>query len=399
MSTSVNAYNENDEDENTSDVMEYDSFDSMGISAPLLRGIYAYGFEHPSTIQQRAIVPMSKGKDILAQSQSGTGKTATFLIGSLMQVTSDYAEYPQILIITPTRELALQIQNVSNALSNYTGTKCSVLIGGCNVRDDIHKLRNEVNHVIVGTPGRILHLLEKKYLELKELKCVVLDEVDKMLSIGFEEQIKDIFNYVSKECQVAMFSATFSEHTKKVGRQILNNPVQIFVKNAEVTLDGISQFYINVQKEDYKVETLLDIYDKLSISQTIIYVNSKKQADYLSNELCREGHAVSCLHGDLDQHERNRILNEYRAGIARILIATDIIARGIDIQQVSIVINYDLPLQKETYIHRIGRSGRFGRKGVAINLITRFDSQKLQEIEDYYRTEISEMPIDISDFI
>ena len=196
-----------------------------------------------------------------------------------------------------------------------------------------------------------------------------------------------------------MFSATLSEHTKKVARHNLNNPVQIFVRNAEVTLDGISQFYINVQKDEYKVETLLDIYDKLSISQTIIYVNSKKKADYLTYELNREGHAVSCLHGDLDQHERNNILNEYRSGTARILIATDIIARGIDIQQVSIVINYDLPLQKETYIHRIGRSGRFGRKGVAINLITHFDKQKLSEIENFYRTEISEMPIDISGFI
>lgn len=381
------------------DVREYSSFDEMGIDSKLLRGIYAYGFEHPSTIQQRGIVPLSRGCDILAQSQSGTGKTATFLIGSLMQVVDEFVDNPQVLIITPTRELALQIKNVSDALTNYRDTKCSVLIGGCNVQDDIQQLKHGQNHVIVGTPGRILHLLSKKHLCLADLKCVILDEVDEMLSVGFESQIRDIFDDVDKNCQVALFSATLSQHSKAIATKILNNPITILVKNAEVTLDGISQFFINVQKEDYKFPTLLDIYDKLSISQTIIYVNSKKKADFLQDDLRREGHSVSCLHGDLSQNERNKILNEYRSGTARILIATDIIARGIDIQQVSIVINYDLPVQKETYIHRIGRSGRFGRKGVAINLVAHYDEQKLQEIENFYSTEISEMPMDISDYI
>lgn len=381
------------------EVTEYQTFDEMNIDAPLLRGIYAYGFEHPSVIQQRAIVPLSQGRDILAQSQSGTGKTATFLIGTLMQITKDYVENPQILIITPTRELALQIKSVSDALSHYKGTKCRALIGGSSVQDDIHKLKNEVNHVLVGTPGRILHLLSKKHLCLSDLKCVVLDEVDEMLSDGFEGQIREIFDDISKDCQVALFSATLSEHSKSIAKMILNNPLQILVKNAEVTLDGISQFFINVQREDYKFATLLDIYDKLSISQTIIYVNSKKKADILQADLEREGHSVSCLHGDLSQKERNQVLNEYRSGTARILIATDIIARGIDIQQVSIVINYDLPVQKETYIHRIGRSGRFGRKGVAINMVAHYDEQKLKDIEQYYSTEICEMPMDISDYI
>jgi len=393
MSVQTQANETNDE------ITIYPTFDEMGIDASLLRGIYAYGFEHPSAIQQRGIVPLSTGRDILAQSQSGTGKTATFLIGSLMQVIDDFIDNPQVLIITPTRELALQIKNVSDALTNYRDTKCSVFIGGSSVQDDIRKLRNEVNHVIVGTPGRILHLLSKKHLSLKALKCVILDEVDEMLSVGFETQIRDIFEDVDTKCQVALFSATLSEHSKTIAEKILNNPCKILVKNAEVTLDGISQFHINVQREDYKFPTLLDIYDKLSISQTIIYVNSKKKADYLQDELRREGHSVSCLHGDLSQNERNTVLNEYRSGTARILIATDIIARGIDIQQVSIVINYDLPIQKETYIHRIGRSGRFGRKGVAINLVAHYDEQKLKDIENFYTTEICEMPMDISDYI
>lgn len=393
MSVQTQANEANDE------ITIYPTFDEMGIDASLLRGIYAYGFEHPSAIQQRGIVPLSTGRDILAQSQSGTGKTATFLIGSLMQVIDDFIDNPQVLIITPTRELALQIKNVSDALTNYRDTKCSVFIGGSSVQDDIRKLRNEVNHVIVGTPGRILHLLSKKHLSLKALKCVILDEVDEMLSVGFETQIRDIFEDVDTKCQVALFSATLSEHSKTIAEKILNNPCKILVKNAEVTLDGISQFHINVQREDYKFPTLLDIYDKLSISQTIIYVNSKKKADYLQDELRREGHSVSCLHGDLSQNERNTVLNEYRSGTARILIATDIIARGIDIQQVSIVINYDLPIQKETYIHRIGRSGRFGRKGVAINLVAHYDEQKLKDIENFYATEICEMPMDISDYI
>lgn len=392
--------NENENDNETfEEVTKYDSFDTMGIDNELLRGIYAHGFEHPSMIQQRGIVPMSSGRDILAQSQSGTGKTATFLIGSLMQLTSEYTDNPHILIMTPTRELALQIKTVADALGHYKKTKCNVLIGGSSVQNDINMLRNDVNHIVVGTPGRILHLLSKKYLSLQDLKCMVLDEVDEMLSIGFEQQIKDIFEYVATDCQIAMFSATMSDSTKKIARRILNNPVQIFVKNDEVTLEGISQFFINVQKEDYKLPTLLDIYDKLSISQTIIYINSKKKADWLHEELNKEGHAVSCLHGDMDQKERNQILNDYRSGISRILIATDIISRGIDIQQVSIVINYDLPIQKETYIHRIGRSGRFGRKGVAINLISYYDKQKLKSIEEFYATEIAEMPLDITDYI
>tara|TARA_B110000881_G_scaffold118230_1_gene103766 strand:+ start:1051 stop:2259 length:1209 start_codon:yes stop_codon:yes gene_type:complete len=388
-----------DNDYSSHTIKEYNTFDSMGIDDTLLRGIYAHGFEHPSMIQQKAIVPFSSGRDILAQSQSGTGKTATFLIGSLMQVTNDYTEHPKVLIITPTRELALQIKSVSDALSSYKKINSIALIGGTSVHIDIKSLRNDVNHIAIGTPGRVLHLLTKKYLHLSELKCVILDEVDEMLSVGFEQSIRDIFDFVSNDCQVAMFSATMSESTKVVARKILNNPLQIFVKNDEVTLEGISQFYINVQKEDWKFPTLLDIYDKLSISQTIIYINSKKKADWLQEQLQKESHTVSCLHGDMSQQERNSVLNDYRAGISRILIATDIISRGIDIQQVSIVINYDLPIQKETYIHRIGRSGRFGRKGVAINLITYYDKQKLKNIEEFYNTEIAEMPMDISDFV
>jgi len=394
MATAVNVQTESDDVLHT-----YESFDIMGIDTSLLRSIYAYGFEHPSMIQQKAIVPMSKGRDILAQSQSGTGKTATFLIGSLMQISNDFTDSPKILILTPTRELALQIQSVCEALGKYQKIKCATLIGGTSVKEDINTLRNEVNHVVVGTPGRVLHLLTKKYLQLNQLKCVVLDEVDEMLSIGFEGQIREIFDFVSNECQVAMFSATMSENTKEIARKILNNPLQIYIKNAEVTLQGITQFFINVQKEDWKLPTLLDIYDKLSISQTIIYINSKKKADWLCEELQREGHTVSCLHGDLSQQERNKILDAYRVGTSRILIATDIISRGIDIQQVSIVINFDLPIQKETYIHRIGRSGRFGRKGVAINLITHYDQEKLKKIENYYETEICEMPNDIHEYI
>lgn len=384
---------------NNESVEIVESFDEMGISEPLLRGIYAYGFEHPSLIQQKAIVPMSSGRDILAQSQSGTGKTATFLIGSLMQIESEYTESPNVLIVTPTRELALQIREVANALGKYKKFKTIAIIGGSSVHEDVNKLKNEVNHIVVGTPGRILHMLQKRYLKLDLLKCFVMDEVDEMLSTGFEEQIQDILNYVSKDCQVAMFSATMSETTKTVARKILVDPVQIYVKNEEVTLDGITQFYINVQKDEWKLPTLMDIYDKLSISQTIIYINSKKKADWLYDQLTKEGHPVSCLHGDMSQKERTLILNEYRTGKSRILIATDIISRGIDIQQVSIVINYDLPIQQETYIHRIGRSGRFGRKGVAINLITFYDKQKLKNIEEFYSTEITEMPRDISDFI
>ena len=258
-------------------------------------------------------------------------------------------------------------------------------IGGYSISNNLEKLYKENVHMIVGTPGRILHLC-KKGMIMKNIKTIILDEVDEMFSIGFKEQIYDIFQFLPNDCQVGLFSATMQCNTLELSERILRNPVKVFVKDCEITLDGISQFYIDVKNEQWKFDTLLDIYDKLSISQTMIYTNSKKKADKLRYNLEKEGHIVECIHSDMTQKERNSILNDYRCGKSRILITTDILSRGIDIQQVSIVINYDLPKHKEVYIHRIGRSGRFGRKGIAINLISSRENKQLNNIENFYST-------------
>lgn len=387
----------------------FDNFDDMGLSDNLLRGIYAYGYEKPSYIQMKAIVPMATGRDVIAQAQSGTGKTATFLIGTLQWLISrrerqgrksetEHSRNPNVLVIAPTRELAQQIYTVCNHLSKYIDINTHCAIGGTKVYDDIRALEQGLD-VVIGTPGRILHLLTKNYLPTKSIQTIVLDEVDEIFSTGFKEQIYDIFQYLPNECQVGLFSATMQPMTLELSNKILRNPVKVFVKNEAVTLQGISQFYIDVKKEYYKFDTLLDIYDKLTVSQTIIYLNSKRQAETLAENLKKNGHSVSCIHSNLTQAERNEVIREYRRGDSRILIATDIIARGIDVQQVSIVINYDLPRDKDTYIHRIGRSGRFGRKGVAINLVSSQDYDMLQSIERYYATEIREMPLQIDAFL
>ena len=287
---------------------------------------------------------------------------------------------------------------VCNELTIYTEINAMCAIGGYSISNNLEKLYKENVHMIVGTPGRILHLC-KKGMIMKNIKTIILDEVGEMFSIGFKEQIYDIFQFLPNDCQVGLFSATMQCNTLELSERILRNPVKVFVKDCEITLDGISQFYIDVKNEQWKFDTLLDIYDKLSISQTMIYTNSKKKADKLRYNLEKEGHIVECIHSDMTQKERNSILNDYRCGKSRILITTDILSRGIDIQQVSIVINYDLPKHKEVYIHRIGRSGRFGRKGIAINLISSREYKQLNNIENFYSTEIREMPNDISSFV
>lgn len=382
-----------------SDNQVVETFDDMGLHDNILRGIYAYGFEVPSQIQKKAIIPVIKGRDILAQAQSGTGKTATFLIGTLQRIFDSMpSDEISTIIVAPTRELAQQIFTVCNELTTYTDINSMCAIGGYSISNNLEKLYKENVHLVIGTPGRILHLC-KKGMNMKNIKTIILDEVDEMFSIGFKDQIYDIFQYLPNDCQVGLFSATLQCNTLELSKKILRDPVKVFVKDCEVTLDGISQFYIDVKQEQWKFDTLLDIYDKLSISQTMIYTNSKKKADKLRYNLEKEGHIVECIHSDMSQKERNSILNDYRCGKSRILITTDILSRGIDIQQVSIVINYDLPAHKEVYIHRIGRSGRFGRKGIAINLISSREYKQLNNIENFYETEIREMPNDISSFI
>eukprot|EP00500_Bicosoecida_sp_ms1_P001877 CAMPEP_0203809774 /NCGR_PEP_ID=MMETSP0115-20131106/2516_1 /ASSEMBLY_ACC=CAM_ASM_000227 /TAXON_ID=33651 /ORGANISM="Bicosoecid sp, Strain ms1" /LENGTH=421 /DNA_ID=CAMNT_0050718533 /DNA_START=92 /DNA_END=1357 /DNA_ORIENTATION=+ len=375
-----------------------ESFDDMDLREELLRGIYAYGFEKPSAIQQRAIMPMIEGRDTIAQAQSGTGKTGTFAIGILQSVDIELGEC-QALVLAPTRELAQQIQKVVAAIGDYMRIKIHACVGGTAVRDDIRALREGVQ-VVVGTPGRVYDMINRGALRLRNLKMFVLDEADQMLDRGFKDQIYDIFACgLPKDVQVCLFSATMPSEALELTRKFMRDPAVILVKRDELTLDGIKQFYVAVDREDWKLDTLCDLYETLTITQAIIYCNTRRKVDWLTEKMTSRDFTVSATHGDMDQRERELIMKEFRSGSSRVLITTDLLARGIDVQQVSLVINYDLPTNRENYIHRIGRSGRFGRKGVAINFVTAGDVRYMKDIEQFYNTQIDEMPMNVADLI
>lgn len=374
-----------------------ETFDDLNLKESILRGIYGYGYEKPSSIQKKAIQPVLDGRDIIAQAQSGTGKTATFSIGVLQNIDETSLE-TQAIILCHTRELALQVQNVIQNLGQYMNINFNISVGGTMVQDNINQLLKNP-HIVIGTPGRVLDMINKKALNTRHLKMLVIDEADEMLSKIFSNQIYDIFRFLPNNIQVGLFSATMTEEFFKLTKCFMRDPVTILVKNDELTLDGIKQFYINLEKTEYKFATLCDIYETCSVNQTMIYCNSRKNVDDLYNELIRNNFSVAYIHGDMGQSERNQIMEEFRSGTTRVLISTDLLSRGIDIQQISLVINYDIPNNIECYIHRIGRSGRYGRKGSAINFVTNYDVKKMAEIERYYSTQIDELPGNYGDII
>jgi translation initiation factor 4A len=373
------------------------SFDDMNLKDDLLRGIYAYGFEKPSAIQQRAIMPILAGHDTIAQAQSGTGKTATFSISVLQQIDLKVNRC-QALILAPTRELAQQIQKVVSALGDFLNVASHACVGGTLVRDDIRILKEGVQ-VVVGTPGRVYDMINRQILVLSACRMFVLDEADEMLSRGFKDQIYDVFQFMPQTIQVCLLSATMPEEILEITHRFMRNPIRILVKKDELTLEGIKQFYIGVEREDWKLETLSDLYETLTITQAIIYCNTRRKVDWLTDKMGQRDFTVSSMHGDMNGQERELIMKEFRSGSSRVLITTDLLARGIDVQQVSLVINYDMPGNRENYIHRIGRSGRFGRKGVAINFVTNDDVRAMREIEAFYNTQIEEMPMNVADLI
>lgn len=370
-----------------------DSFDELGIKEEVLRGIYGYGFEKPSQIQKIGILPVLEGRDTIAQGQSGTGKTATFTIATL-QLIDTASDKTQALILVHTRELAYQVFKVVESIGEYTGVKVHGCTGGTAVKDDIKKLKSGV-HVVVGTPGRVKAMMKKGFLKSEYLRLFVLDEADEMLSRGFKQQIQDIFKFLPGDIQIALFSATMPKDILKLTKHFMRDPARILVKKEELTLDGIKQYYVPLDKEEWKIEVLMNLYMNLEINQAIIYCNTTQRVDELSKELKEKEFTVSAIHGEMDQVTRDLIMREFRTGSTRILISTDLLARGIDVQQISVVINYDLPTRKEQYIHRIGRSGRFGRKGTAINFVTPREAGFMKEIESFYQTQINELPSDL----
>jgi translation initiation factor 4A len=371
---------------------KFKSWDDLEINPLLLRGIYSYGFEVPSVIQQQAIKPLIMGKDIVVQAQSGTGKTATFTIGALANVdVSD--NNTQVLVLSPTKELTIQTAKVFTGLgSMMEGLRVQALYGGSAVEEGSAFSNKKTPHVICGCPGRVFDMMRRSRISSKKIKLVILDEADEMLSSGFKEQVYNIFQYFSSNIQVALVSATLPDSINAIVEKIMRNPIRISVKREMLTLEGIAQYYIAVDDDRQKYATLKDLYGLISISSSIIYCNSVKRVQDLYEAMKEDDFSVCRIHSGMDKDERAKAFDDFRVGRTRVLISSNVTARGIDIQQVSVVVNFDIPKCVNTYLHRIGRSGRWGRKGIGINMITRRDVPKLKEIEQHYTTQISEMP-------
>jgi superfamily II DNA/RNA helicase len=382
----------NEDLEFESSAPEIKSWDELELDPRLLRGIYAYGFEKPSPIQSRAIKPVIEGRDIIAQAQSGTGKTATFSIGALQRINLS-EQTTQVLILSPTKELSTQTSNVVSSLAVFMeNLKIQTLFGGTVIEEGSSFSSRNVPHIICGCPGRVFDMMRRSRINGNTIKLIILDEADEMLSAGFKDQVYNIFQHLSTSVQVGLFSATLPDGINQIIEKIMRNPIKISVKREQLTLEGIKQYFVAVEDDRQKYNTLKDLFSYINLSQTIIYCNSIKRVQDLYEAMREDGFPVCMLHGNMEKTERNKAFTDFRSGSSRMLISSNVTARGIDIQQVSVVINFDVPKCVHTYLHRIGRSGRWGRKGVGINFITRRDVPQLKKIEEHYATPITEMP-------
>jgi len=331
---------------------------------------------------------------LIAQAPSGTGKTGAFTIGSLHHVDTS-VKSTQILILAPTHELVNQIAGVVESIgASMDGLIVKTLVGGTPVSDDTEMIRNSVPHVVVGTVGRVCDMIRRRILKINTVKMLVMDEADEMLSTGFKDQIYNIFQYFNKDLQIALFSATLPDEILAITKRFMRNPVKITLQAEKLNLEGIQQYYVALDDDRSKFEMLKTLFAKLSISQCIIYANSVPRVVDLYNAMMADGFAVCCIHSAMSKEQRTKSFTEFRLGTHRVMISSNATARGIDVQQVSVVINFDIPTCQHTYLHRIGRSGRWGRKGVAINFITRQDVGTMKFIENYYKASITELPAD-----
>jgi len=364
-------------------------FEDYYLKRELLMGIFEKGYEKPSPIQEEAIPVALAGRDILARAKNGTGKTASFLIPSL-EKTDTTKNYIQVLVLVPTRELALQTSQVCKELGKHmTGLQVMVSTGGTSLRDDIIRLYNTV-HILVATPGRVLDLANKGCCDLKNCQTLILDEADKLLSPEFQPLVEELFAQISKERQILLFSATFPVTVKDFKEKYLKKPYEINLMD-ELTLKGVTQYYAFVE-ERQKVHCLNTLFSKLQINQSIIFCNSVNRVELLAKKITELGYSCFYIHAKMQQAHRNRVFHDFRNGLCRNLVCSDLFTRGIDIQAVNVVINFDFPKNSETYLHRIGRSGRYGHLGIAINLITYDDRFNLYKIEQELGTEIKPIP-------
>jgi translation initiation factor 4A len=375
------------------DIFEDWEDEKLNLNSDILRGVYANGFENPSPIQKKTIIPLIKRKDIIAQAQSGTGKTGAFVIGSLQRLNKKLKKV-QIIILSPTRELSRQTYNVVKTISHFMNITVQLLIGGTSTDTDKELLSKDCPHMVIGCPGRIYDMIRRRHLLTEHVKLLVLDEADEMLSAGFKDQIYKIFQFMNNDVQLGLFSATMPDELSMLTSKFMRTPVKVLEKRELLTLQGIAQFYIALDNDEHKYATLKDLFTTLTISQAIIYCNSIKRVDDLFDAMVQDKFPVIKTHSGMEESERKKAYEDFKSGEARVLLSTDLFSRGIDVQQVSIVINFDIPKNIHTYLHRIGRSGRWGRKGAGINFVTRRDMSRVKDIEKYYNTQIDELPQD-----
>jgi translation initiation factor 4A len=370
------------------------NWEDFGLKTDLLRGIYSYGFDNPSDIQKQAIMPIIKGNDIIAQAQSGCGKTGAFTIAALQRIDVSVNK-TQALIIAPTHELVSQISMVTRSIGGcMEGLNIKLLVGGTSIMIDAEEMKKTVPHIIIGTAGRIFDMIRRKYLKTRDIKLFVLDEADEMLSRGFKDQMYDIFQHFGEDVQAILFSATVPDEMVKVANKFMRDPIRIEVQREKLNLEGIQQYFVALPDDRGKFDMLKRVFDHLTVNQCIVYANSVNRVVDLYQAMIGEGFSVCCIHSSMKKDEREKEFSEFRKGSYRVLISSNVTARGIDIQQVSTVINFDLSKCVHNYLHRIGRSGRWGRKGLAINFITRRDIGIIKSIENHYSSNIVELPMD-----
>jgi len=366
-------------------------FEDYYLKRELLMGIFEKGYEKPSPIQEEAIPIALAGRDILARAKNGTGKTASFLIPAL-EKTDTSKNAIQILALVPTRELAMQTSQVCKELGKHMHVQVMVSTGGTLLKEDIMRLYNTV-HILVATPGRVLDLTNKGVCNLNQTTMLILDEADKLLSPEFQPLVEQIITFLPKERQILLFSATFPVTVKDFKDRFLRKPYEINLMD-ELTLKGITQYYAFVE-ERQKVHCLNTLFSKLQINQSIIFCNSVNRVELLAKKITELGYSCFYIHAKMQQAHRNRVFHDFRNGACRNLVCSDLFTRGIDIQAVNVVINFDFPKNSETYLHRIGRGGRYGHLGIAINLITYDDRFNLYKIEQELGTEIKPIPPEI----
>lgn len=376
-----------------------DNWDDLNLCEDILRGIYSYGFEKPTPIQRQSILPIIQKKDVIAQAQSGTGKTGSFTIGTLQNV--DFNENTtQALLLLPTHELVKQVYNVFlNIGSTISNMRIKVLQGGTSIQEDINYFKKQQPHIVIGTTGRTYDMIQRKILCMDHVKMLILDEADEMLSNDFREIVQKIYSHLLTTSQIILFSATLPNEILDLTRKFMIDPVKITIEPEKLSLECIQQYYIAIQEDKDKYEVLKDLFSILQLNQSIIYVSSIQRVNLLYNAMIEDKYPVICIHSEMSKHEREDAMRKFRSGEFRVLISSNITSRGIDVQQVSTVINFDVFRNIDTYLHAIGRSGRYGRKGLAINFVTRKDVYTMKRIEKHYNIKIKELPGNIESLL